>query len=198
MNYSKSKSKPETACMHGTACAPGYPSDSTRSLARVGSQDGLRAAARTLTTLAAAGRPRASAYTTGPRSWRGRSRCDLHLRAATFVCDSATFDTTPGAPILRPRMVPQVRRRPATHSPPSATTHGPPCGQGLCSMASKHLWYVGGSTPPTRYSYRIFPQNPHIFPQNARFFRKFIETLWTNLRYIRSDVSHVGPRPILS
>ncbi len=39
--------------MHGTACAPGYPSDSTRSLAGVGSQDGLLAAAGSLVTLAA-------------------------------------------------------------------------------------------------------------------------------------------------
>ena len=43
-----------------------------------------------------------------------------------------------------------------------------------------------------------FPQKAGIFPQNARFFRKFIETRWKILRYNRSDVSHVGPRPILS
>ncbi len=65
--------------MHGTACAPGYPSDSARSLAGVGSQDGLRAAARTLTTLAASGRMRVSAYTTGPRAGRAGAY-------ATSVC----------------------------------------------------------------------------------------------------------------
>ncbi len=43
-----------------------------------------------------------------------------------------------------------------------------------------------------RYSYRMFLQKDHIFLQNARFFCKFIETRWKILRYIRSDVSHVG------
>ncbi len=125
--------------MHGTACAPGYPSDSTRSLAEVGSQDGLRAAARTLTTLAASGRLRASTYTMGPRSGRAGA-------GATPVCDAATSDTTLSAPHLRPGMVQQVLVRPTTtsHAFTSLRHHPrPPCGRGWCSMAGEHLRYVG-------------------------------------------------------
>ena len=48
------------------------------------------------------------------------------------------------------------------------------------------------------YSYRIFLENGRIFLQNAGFFCKFIETRQKILRYIRSDVAYVGPRPILS
>ncbi len=88
----------DLAWMHGTVCAPGYPSDSTRSLAGVGSQDGLRAAARTLTTPADSSRQRATAYSTGRADRAGRSRGDHRLRAATFVCAAATSDTTLCAP----------------------------------------------------------------------------------------------------
>ncbi len=68
--------------MHGAACAPGYPSDTTHSLAGVGLQDGLRAAAGTLITLAASGRLGfSSAFTTGPQPGRagagGTSICVL-------------------------------------------------------------------------------------------------------------------------
>ncbi len=82
--------------MHWTTCAPGYPSDLTRSLAGVGLQDGLRAAAGALTTLAASGWLRSSAFTTG----RGPGRAgqaeppSAAQRAGTFVCDAATSVTT--------------------------------------------------------------------------------------------------------
>jgi hypothetical protein len=36
------------------------------------------------------------------------------------------------------------------------------------------------------------------FSGKRKFFRKFIETRWKIPRYIRSDVSHVGQRSILS
>ena len=61
---------------------------------------------------------------------------------------------------------------------------------------------AAGAAVPFRdygpYSYRIFLEKAQIFLQNAGFFCKFIETRQKILRYIRSDVAYVGPRPILS
>ncbi len=78
--------------MHGTACAPGYPSDSTRSLAGVGPQDELRAADRTATARAQRG---GGAVTPTPwtllagRAGAGRAR----RPAASPASPDAALDT---------------------------------------------------------------------------------------------------------
>ncbi len=87
---------------------------------------------------------------------RHRLRQDPHRTGlagagATTFCATASSDTT-NCPHMRMGMVQQVLRRhgPATPSPTTVTTHGPPCGRGWCRMAGKHLLYVGVAPPPTR------------------------------------------------
>jgi hypothetical protein len=113
-----------TAWMHGTACAPGYPSDSTRSLAGVGSQDGLWAAAGTLITLAASGRLGSSTFTTSPLSGRAGA-------GATSICVQRPSSATPLPPTPPP--VPHT------------------CGQGWCRRSDddqRHQPRLQLSPPP--------------------------------------------------
>ncbi len=70
-----------TDWMHRTACAPGYPSDSTRLLAGVGPQDDLRAAARTTTSRPQRGMRAATLTPGAPRArWAGGRRGRLDRR----------------------------------------------------------------------------------------------------------------------
>jgi hypothetical protein len=131
--------------MHGTACAPGYPSDSTRSLAGVGPQDDWRAAARTTTPRPQPGM-RAATLTPGalwagwaggrrgrldrrqPRPPRGRSRLAPSSAPPSTVWTGGARQESP----TPPRFL--IRHHPR-----------PPCGRGWCRSAGKSR--VRGGTP---------------------------------------------------
>jgi hypothetical protein len=145
--------------MHGIAFAPGYPSDSTRSLAGVRSQDGLRAAARTLATLTASSRQRATAYTMDRADRAGRSQRDHSLRAATFVCAAVTSDTTVGAPTCGRGWCrrsdddqPRLRLPPSPPTAPHAAGDGAAWRASICGMwgllpylPAHSLWPASGT-----------------------------------------------------
>ena len=130
--------------MHGTACAPGYPSDSTRSLAGVGPQDEWRAAARTTTSRPQRGM-RAATLPGAPRAGRAGGR-----RGRPDRCQ-------PRPPRCRPRLAPPsalpstVRTGAARQDSPTPPRFlirhhpRPPCGRGWCRSAGKSR--VRGGTP---------------------------------------------------
>ena len=131
--------------MHGTTCAPGYPSDSTRSLAGVGPHDDWRAAARTTTSRPQRGMRDATLTPEAPRAGRaGGRRGRLGRRQ-------------PRPPRCRPRLAPpsalpsSVRTGAARQDSPTPPRFlirhhpRPPCGRGWCRSAGKSR--VRGGTP---------------------------------------------------
>ena len=131
--------------MHGTARAPGYPSDSTRSLAGVGPQDDWRAAARTTTSRPQRGMRAATLTPGAPRAGRAGGRRGLPDRCH------------PRPPRCRPRLAPPsalpstVRTGAARQDSPTPPRFlirhhpRPPCGRGWCRSAGKSR--VRGGTP---------------------------------------------------
>ena len=142
--------------MHGTACAPGYPSDSTRSLAGVGPLGKLPGAA--CTTFARGQRGRRS-VTYAPRAplagWAGAGRA---RRPAASSCSSRRC---PRPPLPRSRRRHLRRGGGGSHDTLHAATlllrhhTRPPWGRGWSRSAGKS--WVRGGTPrdhPLSYSGR--------------------------------------------
>ncbi len=144
-----SSAVPEIVWMHWTARAPWYPSDSTRSLAGVGLQDGLRAAARGTTTRDATGRARRPAYTTGLADRAGRSRAGSPVHHLPRQ-PRRRLRRHPRRRHQRPGMVPQVRIRPTPPRSSSVTTHGPRAAEDGAAVRAR-------TAERGRYPYRNFP-----------------------------------------
>ena len=139
--------------MHGTACAPGYPSDSTRSLAGVGPQDDWRArrqppARPTPGHSRACAPPRLPLEPCGPggpegggAGLTGVSR-DRHAAAPAWLL--------PRRRRQRSGRVAPARNRQRRHASSSATIHGPRAA-GVGAAVRARAGYVGGH-PATTHS----------------------------------------------